>query len=176
MPNNGHTALADDRVLVVTPDTHTYTTQSGVVFELRPVSAVLLRRMERDTHGKPTPPIVETEVGPKKVKQREVNPDDPDYKLALAEWDESHKERMLVYLFAHGIVNGPSPDEMDALREYLPGEKAEGIKYAWVLEMLSNDQEIADLAQAIMGQSVPTDKGIRAAEDRFQGDGERATD
>ena len=154
---------------------HTYTTKSGVALELRQISAIFIRRMQRDTWGKPQPPIVESRVGPKKVIVRETNQDDPEYKAALALWNEEHNERMLIYVMARGIVNEPSAEDIERIRSFFPGETADGLKYAWLLEMMS-DEEVGELSQAIMGLSIPTEKGIADAEARFPGDGERAND
>lgn len=156
--------------------THEYTTKSGVVFQLRPVSPVLVRRIQKDTFGKPQPPVVETIVGPQKRKVKETNPDDPDYKVALAEWNERHEEQTLVYLWSRGVVDDPDPESAARLKVFLPGSSDAEIKYAWLLELLVDDQEIADLAVAIMGQSMPTENGIAAAEATFPGDGEQPAD
>lgn len=154
----------------------TYTTKSGVVLELRPISPVLIRRWKNNTYGRPQPPVVESVVGPQKKKVREVNPEDPEYLAALAEWEEAHNEQLVMYLFTRGILSEPETADIERLQMLLPGESDMGLKYSWVLEMLDGDDEITALSFAIMGLTAPTEKGISEAEDRFQRDGERQAD
>src|SRR5689334_14512985 len=78
------------------PPKRSYTTLSGEVLELRPVSAVLIRMIQRDQTGKPKVPIVEIEIGPQRKKVKEPNPDDPEYVKALGEWEEALNERALI--------------------------------------------------------------------------------
>src|SRR5689334_10441605 len=47
---------------------HTYKTQLGVVLELRPISALTLRQLQKDRTGEPKPPKVESFIGQKKQK------------------------------------------------------------------------------------------------------------
>lgn len=174
---NGTAHLAElEETTPVSEGKRIYKSTGGVVLSLRPISRILVRRMERDTLGKPKPPIVETEVGPKKVKVKESNPEDPDYKAALALWNEDHSERMLIYVLFHGVVEGPSAEEIELLKDVFPGENAMGIKYAWLNELIPNENEIGELSRIIIGQTLPTAEGINDAEARFPGDSERSAD
>lgn len=180
--NNGISAVADlatlDLPKVEPAKSHrTYITKSGAVLELRPVSSVLIQKLKRDTFGKPKPPIVESEVGPRKVKVKEPNSDDPEYKEALAEWENGQNEKALKYIFTRGIVNVAPEEDVERLQSFFPGDNADGIKFAWLLEVLADDEdEISNLVRVITGQTVPTEKGISEAEERFRSDGERQSD
>lgn len=154
---------------------HMYTTKQGVVFELRPISALLIRQLQNDRFGMPQPPVVESKVGPQKRIVKEANPNDPDYTAALAAWEENKNERLIIYIMTRSICDQPTSADTERLREFLPGGTEAQIKYAWVLEHLLDDNELADLAEIIMGQMVPTQKGISVAEERFSGDGEQPT-
>lgn len=153
----------------------TFTTKQGVVFQLRPISRVVLRRLTKDAWGKPQPPIVETVVGKQKHKIREANPHDPEYKAALALWEEEHEERTLIYLFSNGICGEPDAKTLARFKLFLPGDNEDQLKYNWIMEQITDD-EIQPLSVAIMGLTVPTEQGIGVAEEQFPGDSERSTD
>lgn len=161
---------------IVPDQVPTFTSKTGHVFQLQAIQPVLLRRITSDSWGKPQPPIVESTVGKQKHKVKEANPNDPDYLQALREWEIEHKDTMLMYVIARGVCDNPPAQALEDLKQFLPGSTDAGLKYSWVLECLASDDELGSLVEAIVGLSVPTDKGIQTAEERFPGDGESETD
>lgn len=167
----------DDLVRKLTSDVpvkkHNYTTRLGVALELRPISSLTLRQLQRDQTGKPQPPKVESVVGPKKQKIVAPNPDDPDYKTALAEWQEDRNIRYMAYVLARGVCAEPDEESVERLLEAAPGLTKTSLKYLWVLEQVEDDVEIGEIVGLIVGQTIPTPKGISDAEDRFRSDDQR---
>jgi hypothetical protein len=181
---NGHAmtfeaeeAVRIEQVLTAVDTTrHTYTTKQGVVFALRPIPALLIRQLQNNQSGRPQPPVVESAVGPQKKKVKETNVNDPDYLAALQAWEEERQEKFIAYIFSRGVVDDPSEEDQERLREFLPDTSAAMLKYTWILEHMSDDAELGPFAEAIMGQTVPTAGGISQAEERFQRDGEQSAD
>lgn len=155
-----------------TPKRREFTTSAGATLPLRGIPAMLVRQLYADETGKPKPPIVEVTYGKKTVK--ETNEHDPDYLAAMAAWTEARNFRIMVYVVARGVCLDPNKTESEHLAAFFPGSNVAERKYAWILEMLDNDEEAAALMMTILGQTVPTEKGIRDAEDRFPGDSESA--
>ena len=151
----------------------TYTTGRGIVFTLRPVSSLLVRQLTTDEYGKPKPPEVETFIGPKKVRVVEKNDNDPDYLAELARWNEAKQRKMFVYLWSSGVSENPTPEDHKRLKEFFPGYSVSEIKYTWILEQQSSDDEVGALTEAILGQNIATAKGISDAEESFQSGSEQ---
>lgn len=144
-----------------------YRTQGGELLPLRAIPAMVIRQLNSDESGKPQPPIVTVKIGGKTSK--EVNDNDPDYKAALEQWDRDRNERIMMYVLVRGVALEPEPDDQERLLEFSPGLTKSRLKYTWVLEKLSGEIEMAELMSVIMGQTVPTETGIRAAEEQFPG-------
>lgn len=153
-----------------------YVTKKGVTLQLNTVSNYAIRHIREDKIGMPQPPIVETTLGPKKIKHREANPEDPEYKAALNAWNLKQNDKIALYVVTRGVASEPSEEEARELREFTSDVTGAHIKYLWVLEQLIDDDEFAILIPVIMGQTIPTEQGIGAAESRFPGDSERDAD
>lgn len=145
-----------------------YTTRQGVTIPLRPIPSMIIKQLNADTSGKPKPPVVETTVGTKKIK--EINEHDPDYKAALQTWENDKNERMMIYVISRGVCMEPTAQDIERLHEVAPGLTETRLKFTWVLEWLEDEREMAELMIVIMGQTSPTEQGIRDAESTFQGD------
>lgn len=146
----------------------TYTTQTGVVWPLRGIPAMLVRQLYNDQTGKPEPPVVDVTYGKKTVQ--EPNEKDPDYIKALDKWNETLSFRIMVYVLTRGVCDEPGKIATERLREFFPGATDSERKYAWILESFDSDEEAGIMMNVILGQTVPTEGGIRAAEDTFPGD------
>ena len=59
--------------------------RDGTELRLKPVSSLILERLNADQSDKPKVPIIETEVGGKH-KRKEENPNDPEYLGTLTTW------------------------------------------------------------------------------------------
>lgn len=154
----------------------TYTTITGAVLNLRPVSSVVVQNMRADNYGKPQPPSVTSFIGPKKKPVTEVNADDPEYKQRLTAWQEEKNLRMTKYVVVKGVENRPSREDKDRLREYFPGADDSVLKFNWVLEALGSDDELGRFVEILIGQTTPTAGGVADSEATFPSDRERLPD
>ena len=75
----------------------------------------------------------------------------------------------MAYAFVRGVCLEMSIEEITLFREYLPNANISKLKFAWLLDKLEDD-ETAELFFKIIGQTIPTEKGLRDAEATFQGD------
>lgn len=162
----------DVKVAVVLPqiDTkqRTFTLKSGKVFKLRPISGVVIRRLQNDFWGMPQPPVVESEVGPNKKKVKVGNPDDPEYIQKKQEWEVAKNERILLYIWTVGVLDEPTDQDIERLKQFLPGATPEIIKYTWIAEHFLDDSEIGLLTEAITSQNQVTEQGVSEAEQSFR--------
>ncbi|MCI0347918.1 MAG: hypothetical protein L0Z53_00700, partial [Acidobacteriales bacterium] len=76
--------------------------------------------------------------------------------------------RLFRYLFSKG-VNADVPDVIAReFREYFPDASDGMVKYLYVVDCLENDEDdIAALADAVMGQTMPTASGLEDAARKF---------
>ncbi len=146
----------------------TYTTKQGATLPLRPIPSMIIKQLDGDQSGMPKPPMVEIPYGKKIVK--EPNEHDPEYKAALEQWQNDKSERIMAYVITRGVCADPGAADIERLREFSPGLTDARLKFAWVLEQLEDENEMAELMIVIMGQTAPTEKGIRDAEATFPGD------
>lgn len=150
------------------PRLRTYTTGLGITFTLRPVPAMVIRRLNNDTYGKPQPPKVSVTM-PNGQTIEELNPNDPDYVAALSEWKQGQSEKAIAYIWTLGICAEVPELDKERLLEFMPGATPTDLKFAWILEQLSNESEIGALTKVIVSQTVPTEDGVREAEATFPG-------
>lgn len=152
-------------------ENHQFVTRDGIRLSLQPISKMVLERLYADQNGKPKPPIVEVTIGGQFVR-KEPNPDDPDYKLALKKWQDAKNFRLLKFGIVHGVKDCPPVEFVQEYDEYFPGETEPNMKYLWIVSMMGPDGEDAKmLADAIVGQTVITETGVKEAENSFPGDG-----
>jgi hypothetical protein len=145
-----------------------YVTHQGATLPLRPIPAMVIKQLTGAQTGKPKPPVVPVKVGDKTIK--EVNENDPDYKAALEKWEEAYNERMFVYVLSQGVCMEPTKLDVQRLQDAAPELQGARLKFTWVMEMLENELEMSELISVIMGQTVPTEQGIRNAEETFPSD------
>lgn len=152
-----------------------YITKEGIRLTLKPLSRLVLERLYNNTDGKPKIPIIEVTIGGQ-FKRMEQNPEDPDYKTALDEWQSERNIGLARYLFVHGIVEDPPETFTNEYRSYSPNMGDYDIKYLWIVSLLgATDEEqmtgMKDLSEALTGQTMPTEKGMREAEESFRSNG-----
>lgn len=153
-----------------------YITRSGVELELVKVPYLIIERLWNDKSDKPKPPIVEVMVAGKS-KRREANPNDPAFIQATKEWESEHQFRIFRYLFSKGVRCDVPNEFVKEHLEFFPNASDSFLQYLWVCTLLEEDEdEIAALSDAIMGQTQPTQSGLEASADRFQRPGERLSD
>lgn len=152
-----------------------FVTRSGFELALVKVPYLVLERLLNDKTGRPKPPIIEVTIAGK-YKNREPNPNDPDYKQALAEWDSEYQFRLFRYLFSQGVKCEVPNEFAKEHLEFFPGASDSFMQYLFVCTLLEDDaDEIAALSDAIMGQTMPTTSGLEASAQRFPGTGERVS-
>jgi hypothetical protein len=153
-----------------------YVTRSGIELALVKVPYLVLERLLNDKSGRPKPPIVEVTIAGK-YKNREANPNDPDYKQALGEWESEYQFRLFRYLFSKGVQCDVPSEFVKEHLEFFPGSSEAFLQYLFVCTLLEDDpDEIAALSDAIMGQTMPTQSGLEVSADQFQRDGKRLSD
>lgn len=151
-----------------------YTTpNTGRTFTLRPLNSFHLAYISSDTSGRPKPPVVQ--VGRGKRRRYEENPDDPGYVQRLKQWESQREIKGMMYVFAKGVADEPSEDELDDLRGFFPNANDSELKYLWVTGLI-DDSEAMGLMEAIVGQTDITKGGLNDSAERFPGDGERESD
>jgi hypothetical protein len=138
-----------------------FVTSRGEDIELsgKRVSALMLERLTNE--GKPRIPMKEVLILGKH-KQMEATPNDPGYLALLAEWESNQRINSLIYVFTLGVKGQPDEEFVEEQKAFFPNANAVTLKYLWVSSRLP-DEDIDKLAEAIIGQSMPTSKGIDEA-------------
>lgn len=150
----------------VDPVRRVFVTSQGneIPLSTKRVSALMLERLANE--GKPQIPMKEVTLLGKR-KQLEANPNDPGYLALLAEWEANQRINSLVYVFTIGVSGSPPDDFIDEQRAFFPHISDVYMKYLWICSQLP-DEDINELAEAITGQSLATQKGLQASADTFR--------
>jgi hypothetical protein len=134
---------------------------------LKPIpQALLADAMSED--GKPKPPMKEVKYAGGAVKLEE-DWDNEDYRGRLNTWQNNYNIRLLRLCIALGVDNieGPAPDQ-DIIDKIIAahGPQTEGeLEMRWAMYLIGD--EIEGFLNLAMGQTVPTQRGIEEAEERF---------
>lgn len=148
-----------------------FITSKGEEIQLsnKPVSALIVQQIQNQ--GKPSIPKVEiTLLG--KHKQLEANPEHPGYKAELKEWEENSNLAVLRYLCVVGVKGDAPADFIEEHRVFFPNATAAEMKYLWVASRIPDD-DLASFTEAVMGQSVPTAKGLEESANSFRREDQR---
>lgn len=147
-------------------DRGVFITSRGNEIELsgKGISSLMLERLVNE--GKPRIPMKEVLILGKH-KQMEANPNDPGYLALLAEWEGNQRINTLIYVFTIGVKGKPDDEFVEEQRPFFPDAKDTLMKYLWVSSKLP-DQDIDKLAEAIIGQSLPTQKGLEQSAESFR--------
>ena len=147
-------------------ETGVYTSNRGLEIKILPISPMAVGALRSDQTGKPLPPIVEVNVaGNKRMME---NTDHPDYKARIEDWESDRNMQMMRYVLAAG-TNIPAPaDWIETMGAFFPNPTPTNLRVYWLFEQLDTD-EVTDLMDHIMGRSMPTEKGLQIARDRFPG-------
>lgn len=151
------------------PKARTYTTQSGRVFKLRKVSAMAMAPLTSDFDRKPVAPIIEVMIAGK-FPRESVNYGDPHYQAELQYWQQEIQTRAMVNLINEGIDEEVAEEELARIRQHAPMANDADVKYLWAMQFVDAN-EMDKLAEAIMGQSLPTEAGMQQAAAEFPGTG-----
>lgn len=161
-------------------ENHQLVCGDGTRLTLLPIAKLILERLYNDQSGKPKVPIIEVTIAGQ-YKKNESNPEDPDYKKALDQWQSEKNIGLARYLVTHGIAESAPEEFADEYRSYAPGMADHDLKYLWVLTKFGPDdasqtEGVKVLSEAITGQTVPTKEGIAKAEATFPGNGSGQSD
>lgn len=133
----------------------------------KPISALIVQRLTQE--GKPKIPMVKvTLLG--RHEQLEANPNHPGYVAQLAEWETEVSIRILKYLFTIGVKGKPPQSFIDDHLSFFPDASDLDLKYLWVSSLVP-EEDIDAITEAIMGRTLPTNKGVAEAAKSFRGNG-----
>jgi hypothetical protein len=171
MSNNGHGPTKAQRKRIEEQFTFEST---GVVLSYTRVPLQLIIDFESGWKRKnPTPviPQVETDIGGE--KKTVSNPTDPDYQLALSEWEAKLHNASYRYMLKKAIVLtvGDLADVAGLRREVEEAGSELDPDDAWVFlfNIASPDpEEIGKFQDAILRLSQPTKESVDDAKARFQ--------
>jgi hypothetical protein len=144
---------------------------TGSTWRIQKVSAMAVYAIQASQVGKPSIPWVEVEVGGK-LKRRERNPDDPDYKKALKSWENERSMVLMRYMILNGVVDEPAEGYEQLIEGLVDTDKADEVKFFWIAEQC-DEVAMGELMEAISEFAMPTEEGIAEAEENFPGEGER---
>lgn len=130
---------------------------NGVIFDLKPVSGLLVQRYQLEweqSHPVPVPETVKLANGD---PWKDVNA--PDYQLAVDLWTRLRNDAVNAFTLKAGIQNRPPKgwvNEWDVAKD-------EPI-VAWIYGQIVDTSDLEDLINAILGLTNATEDGIREAE------------
>lgn len=153
---------------------HTYTFLSGVTLHLKPVSPYLLQEL-RSAFTKPLPPQQEIDYG--ESKRVESNPLDPDYILALAEYESRVQDAGAMEMIRRGVVldddevNSTVSQLRDEWRNRYQSELSESDDRLAYLKYVcfGGSSDLLGLLQAIRRLSHPSEAAIAETTATFPG-------
>ena len=157
----------------------TYTTRSGRTFHLRPINPMILSRFQVEMRKtEPRIPLKVVSYGKDRWGE-EPDPESAAYLQAHEIWDAEKNAQQLEFVFSLGIADDPPATDalLDATEDFFPDRSPRTRKYDWVCQFLQLDMaegedainEIEELSEAILGQSVVTQDGLEQAKAEFPG-------
>jgi len=162
---NAEMQPVDDSRAHVDPERGVFITSRGDEIELsgKRLSSLMLERLANE--GKPKIPRVEvTLMG--KHKQLEANPDHPGYIAELKEWEGDMKIRSMRYVFVMGVKGEAPKAFIEEQQDWFPNATPTDWKYLWVSSLVP-DSDIDVFIEAVVGQALPTEKGMAEAASKF---------
>lgn len=148
----------------------TFATDGGLTIPLLFVNAMLIASIQSDISDKPKPPRVKVDLAGQ--SRYEENTDDPEYVERIDEWRSAQKIKTMRSLFALGTNIPPDAAWIAEFGSLMPDQSPQSLRVFWLLTQLTND-EAGELLEAIMSQSMPTEKGLELSAARFQSGDQR---
>lgn len=143
--------------------------RNEIEFSGKSITSLMLERVT--SQGKPAIPRVEvTLLG--KHKELQANPKDPGYIALLAEWETNQKIAVMRYVFVVGVKGQPPPEFVEEQRMFFPDATDLEMKYLWVASRLP-DEDIEVFTEAILGRSIPTERGLQESAATFRSEDQR---
>lgn len=151
-----------------------FITSRGDELELsgKRITSLMIERVANQ--GKPRIPMVEVMLLGKH-KQLEANPNHEGYKALLAQWETESRLRTLKYLFTMGVKGEPPQAFIDEQTDFFGLMDEKEMKYLWVCSLIPDD-DIDFFTEAVLGQNLPTEKGMAEVAESFRGEGQRQSD
>jgi len=154
---------------MINPEARTWTSPTtGIALSLRPVSAGLMSKIQSDRRGKPTIPTTRVNYGTTTAPEwgSEPNPDDLTYKDALEAWQSAQSTKVAIYVISAGVQVDVPPEFAAEIAEWDENPSPSELKYFYITKIIPSD-ELGDLTNAILSQTVPTEDGIAQATAAF---------
>lgn len=147
----------------VDPERMMFISSEGVEIPLTGARINFVVYAQIANHGKPQMPKIEVKIPGSKHTRMEDNPTNPEYLKRLDEWREYSSIQIGKYLFGIG-VKGQAPDDWIADNiEFVPDATQKDLKYMWIASLVPDSNDVQALIEAILGFSVPTEKGVESA-------------
>ncbi len=170
MSDNGNVSPNVEKQARIDYERRVFITRDGLELTFRPVSKLILERINALQNDKPQVPKVEVLLAGKH-KRLEDNPNDPEYIRALNLWTREQQMKHMRYTFWAGIEENPPDEFVRQHREFFPDATDAEMKYLWVASLLGEDgDDIGMLVEGILGQNIVTEKGLEKAMDSFPGE------
>lgn len=153
----------------------TYTFKdTGETVQIRKVSPLLVIKL-RERFPAPRPPLqtVDYGDGPK----QEANPTEPNYLLAVQDYEQAMERRVRNLLIQRGVViewDENKKTQLTLLRAWWKDTYGEDLDdtddtFAYVSYIcLGSDSDLEDLINALIKRSQPSKEGIETAQERFK--------
>lgn len=146
--------------------------EDGTLVHLRPIPPLVVNFITTSEAGKPQPPRVP--IQRRGVTKMEPNPDDPAYQQALAAWGAAKEQRLLKLFVERGVREDVPPEVVEQYAQYLPdGADISDIKFLWLADKMPTAQAVERFVEAVVSQTLATEKGIAESEAAFPNHGER---
>jgi hypothetical protein len=160
----------------------TFTTRSGEVLQIRPVSQLTISNvLSQLTGGVPLPPVqrVETVDGPRDIP----NPNHPDYLAALQNMDVKQAFYIIAVYIQFGVKVNLTEEQLEDVRDLQannelinPGAPENKFpNYLYVSTICDTMEELQELVQAIQSINTPTEAQVAKHVDAFRVDVTRQT-
>ncbi len=166
-PVNGNGAAVNALKVDMIKGRRVVTMPKGDKLTLRTVNPLIVERLMNDQHGKPQVPEVEVKLAGGR-RSVESNPNDPVYIEDLAAWNRERQMRMLTGLVTLGIEEVTPKAFADDILDLFPHFGEKDLKYLWIGEMLTDESQLGDLIEVIVGQTLATEGDIADSMDSFR--------
>lgn len=150
---------------------------TGKTVEIRKVSPLLALQLRKD-FPPPEPPLVEVTLGESGQPELEANPADPDYQRRLVEYEQDFNMKSQQLMIKRGVVVDVTVPEVQAeitaLRNFYRDEfgrelpKDDQMVYVSMI-CIGTQEDMAELIDAIMRRSQPTEAAVKNAANSFPG-------
>ena len=158
----------------------------GTVLTIRALPQSSLALVQKSIHArdwglapKPEPPLVVVGTQGGKPKE-ELNADDPDYKLALAEWrlEQSRvisEQNSLYYQFVttKAVIDKPPDEWLEDNDIFLTDLTDKEKKLQWLIEICGGEEGVAEITSVALAARTATEEAVQEMIKMFRADDQR---